>query len=101
MAFAGIARPQAFKETLTDLGAELVYFRGFGDHHQFREDEVREMMIERERLKADYLLTTEKDWVRMENLLPDFPNLAYLTIKFTLLTGKDTFFQMVRDRRKQ
>ena len=98
IAFAGIARPEVFKETLIRLGVELVFFKGFEDHHSFHPEEIQDLMIKKGRLKADYLLTTEKDWVRMETLLPEYPDLAYLTITFTLLTGMDAFFRMVKDR---
>ena len=55
-------------------------------------------MTERRRLKADYLLTTEKDWVRMEGFVPSYPDLAYLTIKFSLLDDTERFFRMVKER---
>jgi tetraacyldisaccharide 4'-kinase len=101
VAFAGIAKPQLFEDTLVKLGADLAFFRGFGDHHSFNHTEIEGLMTKKERLKADCLLTTEKDWVRMENLVKGYPDLAYLTIKFTLLSGKDTFFKMVNSLLEQ
>ena len=98
IAFAGIGRPGAFRDTLLDLGVELPLFMGFRDHHSFRRQEVQALIRERERLGADYLLTTEKDWVRVENLGLHDPQLAYLRISFSLLSGGDTFFGMIRER---
>ena len=98
IAFAGIARPEMFRETLIQLGAEPVFFRGFEDHHAFHPDEIQGLISEKERLKADCLLTTEKDWVRIERLSPDYPGLGYLTIKFTLLSERGKFFGMIKDR---
>jgi tetraacyldisaccharide 4'-kinase len=100
MAFAGIARPEVFMETLTELGAELVFFRRFEDHHPFHHREIQELMTEKRRLKADYLLTTEKDWVRMEGLIPRYPDLAYMTIKFSLLDEGERFFRMMKEKAK-
>jgi tetraacyldisaccharide 4'-kinase len=63
VAFAGIGRPSAFRGTLEGLGAELVGFSGFGDHHVFTEDELR--ALERQASAAGaWLVTTEKDAVR-------------------------------------
>lgn len=98
MAFAGIARPEVFMETLTELGAELVLFRAFRDHHPFQHREIRDLMNEKRRLNVDYLLTTEKDWVRMEDVIPPYPDLGYLGVKFTLLRGEDIFFAKVKEK---
>ena len=101
MGFAGIARPDAFIKTLTELGAELVSFKAFRDHHPYSRRDIQELMDERRRLKAEYLMTTEKDWVRMEGFVPSYPNLAYLTIKFSLLDDRERFLKMVREKIEQ
>ena len=98
MGFAGIARPDVFMKTLTELGAELIFFKVFKDHHSYQSREIQELMTEKRRLKADYLITTEKDWVRMENFIPAYPDLAYLTIKFSLLDDREKFFRMVEEK---
>jgi tetraacyldisaccharide 4'-kinase len=98
LAFAGIARPEAFKETLIRLGAEVVSFKGYADHHAYKTNDMQELSSEKARLKAAYLLTTEKDWVRMEDLPPKDPDQAYLTIKFTLLDDGNRFFKTVHDK---
>jgi tetraacyldisaccharide 4'-kinase len=61
LAFAGIARPEAFKETLIRLGAEVVSFKGYADHHAYKTNDMQELSSEKARLKAAYLLTTEKE----------------------------------------
>ena len=81
VAFAGIARPEGLMKTLTDLGADVVSFKRFEDHHPFQPREIQALMDERKNLQADCLLTTEKDWVRMEGIVPPSPDLAYLTIR--------------------
>jgi tetraacyldisaccharide 4'-kinase len=97
VAFAGIGRPKVFRDTLVKLGAELVYFKGFRDHYEFNREEIDSLIHVKEELGADYLLTTEKDWVRMAHLAPDCRELAYLSIKFVILSGEDDFFGMIKD----
>ena len=96
-AFAGIARPKVFQETLEGLGAEVVFFRGFRDHHSYTVEEVQDLAAEKGHCRADYLLTTEKDWVRMEEVVQGIPGMGYLTVEFALW-DKEAFFDMVRAR---
>jgi tetraacyldisaccharide 4'-kinase len=98
VAFAGIARPDAFKATLIGLGTNLVSFVSFKDHHKFSADDFKGLVAEKEKKGADCLVCTEKDWVRLEGVIPEYPDLAFLTIRFTLLAGREQFFNMVRER---
>jgi len=100
-AFAGIARPEVFRETLIGLGADLVSFTGFKDHHVFSVDDIRRLIAEKEKRGAEYLMSTEKDWVRLEGLMPEYPDMAFLEIQFTFVSGRQEFFDMVRERLKK
>ena len=64
IAFAGIARPEKFFETLRGMGARLVAARGFPDHHPYRPAVMRRLVAEARRAGA-MLVTTEKDAVRL------------------------------------
>jgi tetraacyldisaccharide 4'-kinase len=69
VAFAGIARPEKFFETLERSGAIVVAQRGFSDHHRFTAADCDELQRQAKRRRA-ILVTTEKDWVRLP---PGFP----------------------------
>jgi tetraacyldisaccharide 4'-kinase len=97
VAFAGIAEPEAFKGTLIDLGTDLVYFRSFRDHYRFRNGDIHTLIQVKERLGAQYILTTEKDWVRIPSNFTNYHYFGYLVIQFTLLSGQDDFFNMIKD----
>jgi tetraacyldisaccharide 4'-kinase len=64
LAFAGIGRPEKFRTTLTAAGANVVEFRGFADHHTYTEAELAILLLRARHLGAQ-LVTTEKDWVRL------------------------------------
>jgi tetraacyldisaccharide 4'-kinase len=98
IAFAGLARPSAFRETLIALGAEVVSFKAFKDHHVYATDELLQLIREKGRTGADCLVTTEKDWVRLEDVRTQAPGLAYLTIRLQV-AGQESFFRMIRERR--
>jgi tetraacyldisaccharide 4'-kinase len=96
LAFAGLARPEVFRETLIRLGADLVYFKSFRDHYRFKPNEIQALIQMREELGAQYLLTSEKDWVRMAAFAPMCPEIGYLSIKFTMVSDQDGFYKMIK-----
>jgi len=98
VAFCGIARPQSFYETLAGLGADIRAFRGFPDHHQFSRRDVEELKGLREKLGAGLMVTTEKDWMRLEPLMGRDPAVGYLCIDMRLLPDPQAFFGMIRKK---
>ena len=60
-----LARPEGFRRTLADLGAEVVLERVFRDHHRFTEGELEETLRAAEAAGCDAVATTEKDAVRL------------------------------------
>ncbi len=64
LAFAGIADPEKFFDTLTASGAFISLSRTWPDHHYFADDELRELYQTAE--AGDLILvTTEKDAMRL------------------------------------
>src|SRR5437879_13260198 len=62
-AFCGIGNPQAFRQTLIDLGAEIADFRVFPDHHAYTRTDVEELWGWTERQAPEgRVVTTQKDW---------------------------------------
>jgi len=100
VAFAGIARPDFFRDTLVSLGAYIVSFRVFPDHHAFSRHDIGGLREERDKSGADLLITTEKDWVRASNMLSGNHSASYLTVRFDFLSGREEFFRMVKERIK-
>ena len=95
VAFAGIAHPDYFKEQLAELGADVIEFRGFRDHCAFAVKDLEDMIHSKESGGADYLLTTEKDWMRIAAFAPPYGDLGYLRIRFSLLPDPDGLFRMI------
>jgi tetraacyldisaccharide 4'-kinase len=63
-AFAGIGRPEKFKETLEAAGAHVEGWAAFPDHYPYEEEDLYEILAAAE-ARGLPLLTTEKDWVRV------------------------------------
>ena len=64
VAFAGIARPGKFFDTLRASGCRLVAAHGFADHHVFDPDEIM-LLAELANAAGARLVTTAKDAVRL------------------------------------
>ena len=79
IAFAGIARPAKFYDTLKQAGATIISTHDFADHHQFTASELSKLQSEVTTKNAT-LITTEKDHVR----LPDSIKSEVLTLPISL-----------------
>jgi tetraacyldisaccharide 4'-kinase len=64
-AVAGIARPAAFFDDLRTLGCSVTGRLAFRDHHAFSRKDVRKMIDSARRARAQVIVTTEKDYVRL------------------------------------
>src|SRR3954463_4142391 len=64
-AFSGIATPESFEKFLRDLGAVLVGRERFLDHYRFAEEDLAELAAAAKRDDAEFMVTTEKDAVRI------------------------------------
>jgi len=87
LAFAGIAAPEGFRDTLARLGVRVVGFRAFPDHHRYRARDVAALDAMARESGADGLVTTEKDAVRLDRLAPALP-LHVVGVTFRLLSGE-------------
>ncbi|MEX0717368.1 MAG: tetraacyldisaccharide 4'-kinase [Planctomycetaceae bacterium] len=64
-AFCGIGNPPAFRRTLDDLGANVVHWRTFPDHHHYTAQELDDVAAAARVAEAEILATTLKDLVKI------------------------------------
>ncbi len=65
-AFAGLARPEVFRRTLVEAGVALRGFQAFPDHHPLSNREVGSLIRDARARQAEALITTGKDWARLD-----------------------------------
>jgi tetraacyldisaccharide 4'-kinase len=65
LAFCGIGSPEGFRRTLEDAGCAVIDMAEFPDHHEYSSEELRALESRRKSLRADVLVTTEKDAVKL------------------------------------
>ncbi len=99
LAFCGIGNPDAFFNTVNGLGCDIVSSKIYDDHHQYTDDCLAGIYEQAGHLKADLILTTQKDWAKITRLTPvkkDIP-LAYLAIELKFISGEDKITRLIED----
>ena len=66
LAFCGIAAPDGFFQTLEGAGVELAGRMAFPDHHHYTLGDIGSIIRQARQAGAKWLVTTEKDAVRLE-----------------------------------
>jgi tetraacyldisaccharide 4'-kinase len=94
-AFSGIAVPESFEKFLKDFGAEIVYTRRFMDHYRFTRADIDSIFAGALEHKVDFVVTTEKDAVRLDEAHPCPLPLYYLRLEIDILRGAADFDEAV------
>jgi tetraacyldisaccharide 4'-kinase len=96
-AFCGLANPASFRKTLETAGCSLLDLMPYHDHHNYSIRDIDYLARTAKRLSADFILTTEKDLVKVKEI-PKLPqNLYALRIDFGVERG---FFEDIFNRLK-
>ncbi len=86
--FCGIGSPRRFKKTVSDLGADVVAEWILADHQVAREKGLKKFIDNAKSLGASYILTTEKDAVKLPIGLRLSLPLYYLEMDTEIVEGK-------------
>jgi tetraacyldisaccharide 4'-kinase len=89
LAVSGIGNPESFHRTLRDAGAILGGSLTYPDHHAFTEADRRRMGDDARRSEASWVVTTEKDAVRMEGRLPEGHPVMALEVALEIVEGAE------------
>ncbi len=88
---SGIAVPEGFENSLRKLGAKVIWCERYADHHRYDSSEIIFALNKTSDLKADALITTEKDAVRFPRLGTTPVPCYYLRVDIEILTGAENF----------
>ncbi len=95
LGFAGIGRPESFSQTLKTMGADIVDFLAFADHHNYSEKDFSRVISLAKAKSVDLIVTTEKDWVKIEPLARGVEGIGYVSIQFRILGDEEAFFRLI------
>ena len=84
--FAGIGRPEAFARTLTQIYLTPTDLRWWPDHHVYTNEDAQQIRSWVREARIEYLVTTEKDAVKLSGLGIEWPvPIAALRVRLELL----------------
>ena len=102
--FCGIGNPDAFLNTIKNLGAELAGSKIYDDHYHYTDASLAEISEQAKELGAHLILTTQKDWTKVvSNFKSQISNFksplpfAYLAIEIKFLAGEDKLTALIKD----
>jgi tetraacyldisaccharide 4'-kinase len=79
--FSGIAGNHYFRRTIEELSCAILKSLDFPDHYKYSASDAERIGSEAKRLKADYIITTEKDYARIYKYLPWPVDLVVVGVK--------------------
>ena len=91
MVFCGIGEPGSFRKRVEQHGAEIVDYKCFPDHYVYNMSDLQSIQKTAEKLKADLILTTQKDGVKIKEMASSFPLIWVVRMKIEFSTGEDKF----------
>ncbi len=93
--FSGIAVPESFEKFVRDLGGKIEFNRRFLDHYRFGYDDFVNIFSEALEKRVDFIVTTEKDAVRIPEDLPCPVPIYYLRLEIDIMRGAADFDEAV------
>ena len=89
LAVSGIGNPGSFHRTVREAGGLLVGSLAYPDHHAFTEEDRRRMGEAARLHAADWIVTTDKDAVRLEGRLPEGRPVVVLEVVVEIVEGAE------------
>lgn len=97
IAFCAVGNPDGFRSTLLSFAPSEVELLDFPDHHVYSEGDLTEIKNKFLSSDSDFLITTEKDALKLPpNVFAEI-NVYFLTIAFKLTWGKSEFDKTINE----
>ncbi len=100
MLFSGIARNAEFSRMATEAGASVLEAMEFPDHHPYTDRDCQAIIRRVKELSPDYLVTTEKDYIRIMDRLHTPVPLVVVGVRIDFGPDTERFAAFLRDRLK-
>ena len=98
--FSGIADHKYFIKTVVNSGVEILDYIKFSDHHNYKKRDIKKIISSFRKSKADLILTTGKDAVKINGSLWKPYPFYYIDIGVEI-NDSEKFEKIVMDRIKE
>ncbi|HEX7400689.1 MAG TPA: tetraacyldisaccharide 4'-kinase [candidate division Zixibacteria bacterium] len=95
LAFSGIGNPMSFENSLRQLKINVLKHRMFADHFAYRRKDVLSLLEEAKNLGADFIVTTEKDSVRIPLVNRQEMPIYVFKIDLKITGGEEMLFEKI------
>ncbi len=92
MLVSAIARPDLFLQTMKEQSLQVVGRAEFADHHHFTKVDLLKIYESMQKLSAQFLVCTEKDWVKLKTLVGPEIQVAVAEMNLEFEGSTDEFF---------
>jgi tetraacyldisaccharide 4'-kinase len=96
---SGIGNPKTFESLLADTGMIVVKHFVFSDHHWFSDEDIQTIVKARKALSVDFIVTTEKDFMRLRERFVEFLEtepVIVVEILQVFVAGKDKLDALIK-----
>ena len=100
LAFSGIGHPPSFRFFLESLGAKVVREVIFEDHHIYTREDIKKLFQTARQESVDALVTTEKDGVKVREVLEPNDSVWALRMDLERIEGPEAWEHFIRERIK-
>jgi tetraacyldisaccharide 4'-kinase len=95
LAFSGIGNPVSFEKSLKLLNVEVLKHHKFPDHFFYQKKELLNLEKETQELSADFMITTEKDSIRIPMMSELEIPIYVFKIDLVITKGEEIFWKKI------
>ena len=95
LAFSGIGNPFSFEKSLKLLKVEVLKHHKFRDHFPYKKKDILNLEKEAQKLGADFMITTEKDSVRIPMMSELEIPIYVFKIDLVITKGEEIFWEKI------
>lgn len=95
--FSGIANNSAFRSAAEELGVNVVDHLEFKDHYRYKRADILSVQTRAREMGAHLIVTTEKDWVKLDRQIQWDADLAVVGVKI-IFEDSSGFEEFLRSR---
>lgn len=99
--FSGIARNIDFYNTVKGFNCKVKGSSEFTDHHRYTDRDINMILQSAKESNADFIITTEKDYVRIANRITWPIDLVVVGIKISFGNNDADFIRFIKNRLKK
>lgn len=99
IAFTGIGNPRSFEELMMSTDVKILKHIVFSDHHWYKAGDIKRIIETRKQTNADFVITTEKDAVRLREEFAGFlekESVIAAEIQQEIISGEQKFDELLK-----